>query len=185
MQDLGTLGGHFSEAVAVNAAGQVVGTSNINDSEFHAFLWTRAEGMQDLGSLDGCLSMATAINDLGHVIGESASCDGSSERAFLWTKADGMKDLGPVPGLFGGLTGINIFNQVVGGFCPQPCDGEEHAFIWTKNTGWLDLNDLIKAESGWVLLHPYDINEWGQIAGYGLINDRAHAFLLTPNISHP
>ena len=183
MQDIGTLGGHFSEAVAINAVGQAVGSSSVeNDSAFHAFVWTKAEGMQDLGTLgNGSFSTASAINDLGHIIGESSDCDGT-EHAFLWTKAEGMKDIGPAPGGFGGLTAINIFGQIVGTFCPEPCMGNEHAFIWTKNTGWLDLNSLIPAQSGWELVLPYDINEWGQIAGFGLINGQAHGFLLTPKI---
>ena len=51
---------------------------------------------------------------------------------------------------------------------------------WTKETGWLDLNNLIPKHSGWVLTVPYDINVWGQVSGYGLINGEPHAFLLTP-----
>ena len=98
----------------------------------------------------------------------------------MWTKAEGMQDLGPPPGVFGGLSAINIFGEVVGTFCLQPCSGVEHAFIWTKETGWLDLNNLIPTHSGWVLTVPYDINFWGQISGYGLINGEPHAFLLTP-----
>lgn len=51
MRDLGTLGGLFSAAVAVNAHGQVVGTShNGTDPAERGFSWTAAEGMVDLNT---------------------------------------------------------------------------------------------------------------------------------------
>jgi len=44
--DLGTLGGTFSQAISVNAQGQVGGTSNTaGDAEQHAFSWTEQGGM--------------------------------------------------------------------------------------------------------------------------------------------
>ena len=71
--DLGTLGGTFSEAVAVNASGQVVGDSTTAaPGERHAFSWTRAGGMVDLGTLGGSFSFAAAVNDGGQVVGSSA-----------------------------------------------------------------------------------------------------------------
>src|SRR5262249_39210206 len=116
---------------------------------------TKGDGMQDLGTLGGCFSRADAINDVGQVIGESTTdCNAASAHPFLWTKADGMKDLGTSPGLLGGLTGVNIFGNVVGAFCSEPCSGTQHAFIWTKRTDWLDLNNLIQANSGWELILP-------------------------------
>jgi probable HAF family extracellular repeat protein len=41
MIDLGTLGGGFSQANAINPAGQVVGFSITASGESHATLWTR------------------------------------------------------------------------------------------------------------------------------------------------
>jgi hypothetical protein len=54
-----------------------------------------------------------------------------------------------------------------------------HGFLWTESTGWLDLNDLIPADSGWVIENVSAINNSGQITGQGYIDGEYHAFLLT------
>jgi probable HAF family extracellular repeat protein len=92
MEDMGDFGGNFSRAVAINAAGQIVGYSTFADGKAHAFRWTAGEGMRDLGSL-GRSSAATAINNAGQVVGWSDTPTG--RHAFLWTEEDGMEDLFP------------------------------------------------------------------------------------------
>jgi probable HAF family extracellular repeat protein len=88
MVDLGTLGGTFSEAIAVNARGQVVGGSNtIGDTASHAFSWTAGGGMVDLGALPGGnQSGARAVNARGQVVGESFTSTGTID-AVLWQPA--------------------------------------------------------------------------------------------------
>src|SRR5207253_10896469 len=67
MQDLGTLGGANSGANAINAAGQVVGTSDRALVGSHAFLWANGK-MQDLGTLAGSGSTASGTNPAGQAV---------------------------------------------------------------------------------------------------------------------
>jgi probable HAF family extracellular repeat protein len=81
--DLGSLGGTFSGAAAINNQDQVVGNSNLSgDTTFHAFLWQNGV-MTDLGTLPGHSSSAAfGINSKGQIVGQS--CSDVECRAFLW-----------------------------------------------------------------------------------------------------
>src|SRR5262245_65227999 len=72
MQDLGTLGVLDSQALGINARGQVVGFSYTAAGRIHAFVWDAGTGMQDLGTLGGPLSVAHCINARGQVVGAAA-----------------------------------------------------------------------------------------------------------------
>src|SRR5271169_6823895 len=94
---------------AINFFGHVVGgsiTAGCDFSEFHAFLWTKANGMEDLGTLGSPFSEATAINSFGQVVGISAIDNFTAYHAFLWTKTDGMQDLGTLGGCFSSADAI-------------------------------------------------------------------------------
>src|SRR5262245_6445438 len=66
--DLGSLGGGYSDAVALNESGQVIGTSGLANGTYHAFLWQNGV-MSDLGTLGGNGSYASDINNAGQVVG--------------------------------------------------------------------------------------------------------------------
>jgi probable HAF family extracellular repeat protein len=73
MTDLGTLGGNFSAAEAINASGRVVGFSYTADGTQHAF-WYDGTAMRDLNALiptnsGWVLTDAQSINDAGQVAG--------------------------------------------------------------------------------------------------------------------
>ena len=159
--DLGSLGGDFGRAIAINASGAVVGYSAVTPSsfEYHAFLWDGT--MHDLGTLlnePGAYSSAVAINNSGQVLGASISIRGK-ERAFLW---DGtMHDLGTLGGEESKPMAINNSGQVIGH--SQTANGHWHAFFWSDGV-MTDLGSMGGTES-WVYRHS--LNDAGQVVGGG------------------
>ena len=55
---------------------------------------------------------------------------------------------------------------------------DNYAFLWQDGV-LTDLNDLIPPGSDWELLVAYDINDYGQIVGYGRLAGEFQAFLLS------
>jgi probable HAF family extracellular repeat protein len=139
--DLGTLvDGRNSSAWAINALGQVVGSTIVHDHA-HPFLWTDGR-LQDLGILPGTSECrAVAINDRGQVVGP---CTG---RGFLWTADSGMTPL-PIPTPNYPL-GINGQGDIVGIFGNPP-----HAFLYRNGR----FDDLGPGQA-------FAINDQDQIVG--------------------
>jgi probable HAF family extracellular repeat protein len=163
--ELGTFGGPYGEAVAVNAGGQVVGWAWTADRAQHAFSWTQARGIVDLGTLDGFVqSAAAAVSDSGQVVGSAYTGEYEVERAFSWTEAGGMVDLGTLGGAHSRAVAVNESGQVVGR--STIADGSEHAFSWTEAGGMVDLGTL-----GGSLSRSVAVNESGQVVGHSLTVD--------------
>jgi probable HAF family extracellular repeat protein len=169
--DLGSLGGDYSEAYAVNDFGHVVGDSCLDPAcnRMHPFIWSKSTGMQDLGTLPGGNTYATAsgINLWGQVAGSSAFAQGlpGDTHAFVWSKREGMHDLGTLgcPDITG-ANGINLFGQVTGTSTIEPCPGggQYRAFLWSPVDGMRDLGTL----PGGTFSLGNAINTFGQVAGY-------------------
>jgi probable HAF family extracellular repeat protein len=153
LQDLGTLGGTFSGGSAINASGQVTGTSETMGGESHAFLWDGTT-MQDLGTLGGGRSSGDDINDAGQVTGRAYTEDGTFH-AFL-SDGTAMKDLG-TPDEFSNSEGfaINASGQVTG-IAPDIEGDGFSAFLWDGTT----LKELDARDGLGVA-----INASGQVAG--------------------
>ena len=137
--DIGSLGGSaWNTAMALNNDGVVVGFADLTGDQngaapnFHAFVWTREEGMSDLKTLSGdALSEALDINNRGQIVGISI---GATARAFLYQDGT-MYDLQQLmpknyPNLLQSAQGINDEGQITG-FLVVPSTGEQLAFIAT------------------------------------------------------
>ena len=191
MKDLGTLGGTDSFATAINDAGTVIGASFTDTGSTHAFL-VRADGvgMTDLGTLGDDYSYAIGINGSGQIVGESLAKGSVLPHAFI-TGQDGNKmlDLGTLGGRYSSATGINDAGEAVGVSTVLNGGGNFDAFIYSHG-GITDLSQLDAViGGGWTNLFVSDINNHGQIVGYGLDSQgRTEAFLLsyTPDtVFHP
>jgi probable HAF family extracellular repeat protein len=171
--DLGTFGGDYSNAHAINNAGQVAGSAYTAANVFHAFSYSGGV-KTDLGTLPGDVNSAAAdLNDSGQLVGVSY---GTTEHAVLWQSSTTPPiDLGNLGGSNMEAVAINATGQVVG--YGTTAAGADHAWLWQSSTGMTDLNTLIPPNSGWVLTEAYGINNNQQIVGQGTINGQSHAFL--------
>lgn len=194
MQDLGTLGGPYSHALAINSQGHVVGKADLprpgatDPIPTHAF-WHDGERMHDLGTLGGYYSLASDINGRSQIVGASQTGDGVTH-AFLSDRGASLRDLGTLSGADGSVAySVNEEGMVVGaayvGDSPAHAR-ERRALLWLPvkdNPGTprpVDLNQTLPPGSGWVLETARGINSHGQIVGQGMVNGQRRAFLLTP-----
>ena len=161
MINLGPLpGGTVSYTYGINAAGQVIGTSDVANGGAHAFLYS-AGHLQDLGTLPGgSLSFPVAINGRGQVIGYGDIDFGQGpNHAFLYS-GGALKDLGTLAGgTYTIPTGLNNSGQVVG--YGDVADGSMHAFLYSDGI-MRDLGTLTADYGGFVY-----INDNGQVAWTG------------------
>lgn len=173
--NLGTFGGPFGQAFALNEASQVVGWADDFSGDRRPFMWSSATGMVDMLTGPELWGEAHDINDNGIAVGFWRLSDELPEdnKAFLWDIDNGKVDLGLLPGAsYSEARGINNLGQIVG-------HSGNRAFLY--DSGMLyDLNDFLPPDSGWVLNGATAINESGWIVGVGVHNGVGRAFLLTP-----
>ncbi len=175
--DCGTLGGTWSQGLAVNGS-LVVGKSGNRQGATRAFMWERSMGMVDLGTLGGAFSVASGVSINGYICGMSQNSSGQAN-PFVWDSALGMVDLGGLGGTWGFAMGVNNVRQVVGS--SETASGDLHAFLWDDDAGVMfDLNDWIHPSLGWELQEANHITDHGFIAGTGLHHGQTRAFLLKP-----
>jgi probable HAF family extracellular repeat protein len=168
--DLGTLGGDFSEASALNALGDVVGRSEIAafPHPYHAFRYS-AGVMTDLDTFGSTYSSADAINDSGQVAG-SVFTSGVNTHAYLVSDDGPMQDLGTLGGDTSAAFGINNRGWVVG---QAAVEGTflTHAFLY-RHGHMIDLGTLGGSRST-----ALGINHYGWVVGASEAPGGYHAFL--------
>ncbi|RPJ12745.1 MAG: DUF3466 family protein [Deltaproteobacteria bacterium] len=187
MIDLGAPEEADSNAVAINASGQVTGTIRFfqqKHPQFSAFIWSHETGMTILGTLGGVSSAAHDINDAGDVVGASMTIQGYWH-PFLLRPGGNMIDLGTLGGRDASAEDINNAGQVVGWSELKRGDTKtRRAFLWEKGK-MIDLSELPEVKAaGWITLREATaINDHGQIVGVGNREDGLHSFLLTLKVS--
>ena len=208
IMDIGTLGGVYAQAYAINDAGYVTGASQTQGMgpmvTTHAFIYRvpdapyrRYSRMVDLGVLGGVSSYGMAINSANHVAGYSTITTGDERvHAFLHngTKMIDLGSLGGPGNRWGSdlsvALGVNSWDQVVG-YTYLPAFGEmpiqQVAFLWSRNAygvgKMVNLNKLVNATGrNYLLVSATGINDNGQIVAnaYDTQNGGVHAVLLTP-----
>ncbi|HAT33347.1 MAG TPA: hypothetical protein DCW29_21620 [Janthinobacterium sp.] len=168
--DLGTLGGGYSTASGINAAGQVAGQSYLSGNMYaRAALWNGGAGI-DLGTTGGTgHSNSYAINTAGQVAGVSFSAEQS--QAVLWTGGVAT-GLGAAGGVTSRASALNDAGHVVGTI--ETADGASHAALWANGTTTI-LSAAYSAASG--------INNAGQVVGSAYTADGLRAMSWTDGVA--
>jgi probable HAF family extracellular repeat protein len=185
---LGSLGGYIDLAADIAKNAPIVAGTVANQlRNRHAFLWTDTAGLRDLGTLGGTNSYGRAVmigtypdpaGDTIYVTGESETAGGGfNTTPFLWHRGT-MTSIGLLSGCTSG-NGYSINkNKDIVGTCTG--GGIDRAFLW-RSGALIDLNTVIAPGSGWDRLYAaYDINDSGQIAGFGSYLGQIRGFVLTP-----
>jgi probable HAF family extracellular repeat protein len=180
MQDLGTLGGTWSDASDVSADGAVVvGVAQNAAGGGRAFRWQNGV-MQNLGTLGGSNSRAYGVSADGSVVVGWANSVDNNQCAFRWAASGGMQDL--QGGGFREAYGVSADGAVVVGGA-RDAAWRFIAFRWTASGGMENLNTTYASllTNGSQLWIAFAISPDGRYIvgwGYNAVIGREEAFLL-------
>ena len=193
MTDLGSTGG-YSAALRINDAGQAAGfTSDTWNGVANAVVFSNGAMtiIHPFGG-PGNESYARGINNAGQVVGEGLTNAGYFN-AFMYSEGI-SRNLGTLRGGHNSAAfAINDRGLVVGiadypykTVCQDPYTYRyvpciryaQHGFLYEHGV-MKDLNSMISSD-GWDLEWAVDINDRGQITGYGRLNGVFRAYALSP-----
>lgn len=159
---------------SLNNLGQVTG---FNSSHHAIVTGPNGIGQTDLGTLGGNESAGLDINNSGQVVGSADYKWG--HHAFITENGNTLKDLGTLGGYHSVATDINDLGEAIGWSEIDNNTGVRHYFLYSHG-GITDPSALpIFNEMGWEEMSFNDINNFGQILGYGNLNGHSQAFILS------
>jgi probable HAF family extracellular repeat protein len=176
MRDLGGPVG-LSFALAINAFGTIVGsTAGPAPGGSEPVAWRGAAPFPLGLPSPFTYGFAYGVSFTGVAAGSLETDSGAD--GFVWRNGRivDIGRLGDFP--FTRALGVNSAGEVAG-VAFQSLGGATRAVLWRAGTA-ADLNTVLPAGSPWTLWAANDINDLGQIAGYGLDGDAIRGFVLTP-----
>ncbi len=170
-----------TQALFVNDAGQAVGYAGVTGGYYaHSVVWEPDGRLLDMGMMGAQTQTDPhGLNELGHVAG--LTFGPQLDVGFLWTESGGYLPIyNPfTPRLYLNVFGLNDQDTLVG--MMFDLDHQKKGFVWTALTGVVMLNDLLDPSvTGWDIACAYDVNDSGQIIGFGYHDGLYSSFVLDP-----